>query len=181
MRIRSIGPVIAAAIGATLLAARLLGQQGEGAAADQKAAWNRIKSLAGTWKGTDDTKAPPSTIERNFEMIVQDRFLLVRTKSASAKETHEDWAIFSYDGFKKKVMMRQFAGEGFINRFALDEISPDGNTLTFLSEDCENAPPGFRVRMEYTLAGDDEFSQRMHLAPRGKEFSQCVGGTLRRE
>ena len=147
----------------------------------QQAAWEKLQRMAGVWKGTDDTEQAPRKIEREFEPIVQGKFLLVRTESVSARETHADWAIFSFDKPRSKVMMRQFVSEGYVNRFALDEVSEDGDTLVFVTEHCENAPPGFRVRMTYTLQGENEFTQALDLAPSGSDFKRCVGGRLRRQ
>jgi hypothetical protein len=147
----------------------------------QKAAWAKLQNMAGVWKGTDEAEKDPSNIVREFEPIVQGNFLLVRTESVSARETHADWAVFSFDKARNKVMMRQFVSEGYVNRFALDEVSQDGNTLVFVTEHCENAPPGFRVRMTYTLQGENEFTQALDLAPPGSDFKRCVGGRLRRQ
>jgi hypothetical protein len=42
-------------------------------------------------------------------------------------ETHEDAGFFSYDKAAKKLMLRQFHIEGFVNQFALESVSDDGS------------------------------------------------------
>ena len=59
-------------------------------------------------------------------------------------EVHEDLGLFSYDGKRKKFVLRQFHVEGFVNEYVEQEITADGKTLRFVTERIENIPDGWR-------------------------------------
>jgi hypothetical protein len=168
---------------AILSAARAAPQAGPDrpgqSAVDQRAVWERLKGLVGSWKGKGEPG--PSEVEQTYELILGGRFLLARTKSVSSRETHEDWEILSYDTGRKTVVLRQFVSEGYVNRFVLEEVSEDGGTLVFVTEACEGAPQGFRARQTLALDGADQISQQLELAPPGRPFGGCVTNTLKRQ
>ena len=146
---------------------------------EQEAAWQRLRSMVGVWKGVGEPGH--SRVEQGYELILQDKFLHVRTKSITETDTHEDWEILSYDSIRRKVVLRQFVSEGFINRFLLDQLRNDGRTLVFVSEACENAPSGFRARQTLTFESDNRISQELELAPPGRKFSRCAASTMTRD
>jgi hypothetical protein len=62
-------------------------------------------------------------------------------------------------------MLRQFHVEGFVNQFALDNVSDDGRTIVFISTAIENIAPGWRARETYRILSDNEFIETFpHLA-----------------
>jgi len=44
-------------------------------------------------------------------------------------EIHDDLSLLSYDARQKKIVWRQFHGEGF--EYTLDSVSADGKSLEF--------------------------------------------------
>ena len=145
---------------------------------EQEAAWTRLKALVGVWKGTGEPGS--ARVEQRYRLILQDNFLHAQTSSVSEGDTHEDWEILSVDRSRQKVVLRQFVSEGFINQYVLDQVEDGGRSMVFVSEACENAPPGFRARQTLTIEDDDRISQRLELAPAGRQFSQCSATTLAR-
>ena len=146
---------------------------------DQKAAWNHLRSMVGTWTSNDDDGV--SHTVQTYRLIIQDKFLHVHTVSTSATDNHEDWEILSYDRGRDKVVLRQFVSEGYVNRYVLHEVKPDGPTFVFLSEASENAPRGFSLRQTLRLEGEHQITHELELAPPGQPFSKCAGGTLVRK
>lgn len=68
----------------------------------------------GSCAAAPEAPSASSRVEQSYELILQDRFLLGRTKTVSNEETHEDWEIVSYDRVRGKVMLRQFVSEGCV-------------------------------------------------------------------
>ena len=85
-------------------------------------------------------------------------------------ETHEDVAFFSYDKAVKKLMLRQFHIEGFVNQFALDSVSDDGRTIVFISTAIENITPGWRARETYRILNENEFVETFAMAEPNHDF-----------
>jgi len=151
-------------------------------------AWQHLRQLVGHWEGTGKGKPGVSRITCSYEMILQDQYLRGVTKSVfeaaegeAAGETHEDWAIFSYDAGRSKIIMRQFNSEGFVNLFVMDSLSDDGKIMVMTTESSENAPPTLKARTTYTFVSDDDIHERFELAFDGKTFAPCVTTELKRK
>ena len=84
---------------------------------------------------------------------------------------HEDFGIYSYDRALKKVVLRQFHGEGFVNEYTLDSISADGKSLEFTTVRIENIAPGWRAKEAYRILSADDVVETFSLAAPGKEFA----------
>jgi hypothetical protein len=84
---------------------------------------------------------------------------------------HEDFGIYSYDRALKKVVLRQFHGEGFVNEYTLDSISADGKWLEFTTVRIENFAPGWRAKEAYRIVSADEVVETFSLAAPGREFA----------
>jgi hypothetical protein len=67
--------------------------------------------------------------------------------------------FFSYDKTRKKLVLRQFHSEGFVNQY-VSESASDGKSLVFVTEANENIPAGWRARETYRVIGPDEFRSR---------------------
>ena len=150
-------------------------------------AWGPVRFLVGHWKGSTQGKYGTAKIQVTGKLILSGKYLFLRTKSVFKPqdknpkgETHEDWAIISYDQARGKFVLRQFNVEGFVNRYVLEDISEDGNRLVFLTEAVENGPPGMRARSTYTRNGNDEFVEVFELALQGRDFSACITSKLTR-
>lgn len=157
---------------------------GVASAADAPAAsakpdpWKPLRPLLGKWEGEAKGEPGTGTVEREYAFILKNRFIHVTNKSVYPPqeknpkgETHEDVGFLSYDRAAKKLMLRQFHVEGFVNQFSLDSVSEDGRTIVFTTTAIENIPAGYRARETYRLISDDEFVETFELAEPGKEFA----------
>lgn len=156
-------------------------------AQSKKDAWGPVRFLVGKWKGSTQGKYGTAKIQVTGKFVLDGKYLFLRTKSVFKPqgknpkgETHEDWAIISYDQARGKFVLRQFNAEGFVNRYLLEDISDKGDRLVFVTEAVENGPPGLRARNTYTRNGNDAFVEVFELAFPGKGFSTCVTSKLTR-
>lgn len=159
-----------------LLSRRVIRKRAGG---QQERAWRTLRKLVGQWHASEGGR----DIRTDYRLIANGNFLAAETVSVSPSEqdVHRDWEIFSYDAANNRVMMRQFVSEGVICRYRLDEISPDGKTMAFVTEHCEGASPKFGARATYGFPGSDEYTTKLELAPNGKAYlPPCVGSRLRR-
>lgn len=158
------------------IAALLCGQTKE-APAVSPSPWDALKPLAGHWQGTTRGEPGQGTVERHYEFIFSGKFLQetnTSTYPAQEKnpkgEVHHHMSVFSYDRQRKKIVFRQFHQEGFVNQYLLESATPDARTLVFVSEAIENIAPGWRARETYTVASENEMTERFELAAPGKDF-----------
>lgn len=150
----------------------------------QDSLWLPFKHMLGTWKGTGEGPDGKGTYERTYQYVLNKKYIELRNKTeyAATKENpkgyhHEDFGVISYDKARKKFVFRQFHIEGFVNQYILDSISPDGKTITFITESIENIPPGWRGRETYTI-GEKEFTESFELAEPGKNFESYTKVTF---
>src|SRR5262249_4802576 len=78
-------------------------------------------------------------------------------------EVDEDRGIFSYDRGAKKLVLRQFHVEGFVNEYTLDSAAPDGKSLEFVTVRIENIAPGWRAKEAYRVVSADEVEETFSL------------------
>lgn len=136
----------------------------------------RVAFLVGTWEGRADGQPGNGTSRRTYERALDGRFLRVRNRStypAQPKnpkgEVHEDEGYLSLDSARKRLVLRQFHSEGFVNQYVEVPDSPDA-PIVFETEAIENIPPGFRARETYTRRGPDSFDETFELAEPSKDF-----------
>jgi len=137
--------------------------------------WINMRFIVGSWNGSVSGQPGSGTAARTYEFVLGNKFIHVRNKSTYPPhennpkgEVHEDWGFISYDSARKKLVLRQFHVEGFVNQFVLQ--SESRNEIVFVSESIENIPAGWRARETYRVLGSDEFVERFDLAPPGKDF-----------
>ena len=70
----------------------------------------------------------------------------------------------SYDQAAKKLVLRQFHVECFVNHYVLESVSEDGRTIVFVTAAIEHIAPGFRCRENYRIVNDSEFVETFALA-----------------
>jgi hypothetical protein len=145
-----------------------------------------LAPLVGRWTGTTEGQPGNGTVEREYARILNNRFLEVRNRSTyppqeknKQGETHEDVGIFSFDSARKRIVLRQFHAEGFVNQYVLDPANSAGR-LVLVTEAIENIPPGWRARETYILTGADQLEEIFELAPPGKEFEAYSRSRLTR-
>lgn len=149
--------------------------------------WAGLRFLEGKWKGTATGQPGKGTSSREYRFELNGRFLSARNRSiyepkaTDAKpEVHEDLGMFSYDRGLKKVVLRQFHVEGFVNEYTLDSISADGKMLEFVTVRIENIPAGWRAKEAFRIVSQDEFVETFSLAAPGKDFEVYSQTSLRR-
>ena len=141
----------------------------------------RLNFMLGEWRGASTGQSGDGTIERGCAKILNDRFIECRTTATyppqeknKKGEVHVDRAIYSYDKKEKKLRLRQFHGEGFVNSYAETE------QLSFVTTEIENIPAGWRARETYAQVSPDSWSERFELAGPGKDFSVYSATTFQR-
>ncbi|HEY6547325.1 MAG TPA: heme-binding beta-barrel domain-containing protein [Vicinamibacteria bacterium] len=149
--------------------------------------WTPLRSLLGSWEG--DVRGEPGSgrVEREYRLTLNGRFIQVNSQSTYPPheknpkgEVHEEIGFISYDKAAKKLVLRQFHIEGFVNHYVLDSISEDGRTIVFVTAAIENIPAGWRGRETYQLVSDDEFVETFALAEPGKDFATYSETRFRR-
>ena len=132
----------------------------------------------GQWKGLENGKAGHGVGTRTYEMVLGQQFLYQQNTSHfepqeknPTGETHQDWAIFSYDKIRQSVVLREFHSEGFVNQYTLkaDSVNNIPN-LIFMSESIENLPSGWRAKVVLEITGPDTFTEFFELAQPDGDF-----------
>lgn len=180
--------VLAAVLGASLAApsyAQTATPSGPAKAADP---WQPVRPLLGSWEGDVQGEPGAGKSERVYRLTLNDRFIQVNGKSTYPPqeknpkgEVHEDVGFISYDKAARKLVLRQFHVEGFVNHYVLDSISEDGRTIVFVTAAIENIPAGWRGRETYRIVSDDELVETFALAEPGKEFATYSETRFRRK
>jgi hypothetical protein len=145
--------------------------------------WAPVRFIVGTWRGPSKGEPGQGVTERTYQFEFGETFIHYRNKSVWTPqpkfpkgEVHQDAGFLSYDKARKRIVLRQFHGEGFVNQYVLDPAASDGKTLVFVTEAIENIPTGWRARETYHVIGPDEFTESFDLAEPGKDFapySEC--------
>jgi len=145
-----------------------------------------VAFMLGRWEGTTEGQAGSGTVKRTYEGILRSRFIRVQNQSTYPPqpknpkgEVHEDLGILSFDTARRRLVLRQFHVEGFVNEYVRDDSQPSGR-LVFTTEAIENIPTGWRARETYAALGPDEFEEVFELAPPGKEFELYSRTRLKR-
>jgi hypothetical protein len=93
----------------------------------------RLQFFVGHWQGTAHGEPGSGTVERDYEFVMNETFMRVRNKSIYPPqeknpkgETREDFGLFSYDGNRKKHVLRRFHVEEFVNQYVEETFAPDG-------------------------------------------------------
>jgi hypothetical protein len=139
--------------------------------------WVGLRFLEGKWEGKANGEPGKGISSREYRFDLNGRFLSARNrsvyqpKSAGDKtEVHEDFGMYSYDRTLKKVVLRQFHGEGFVNEYTLDSVSADGKSLELMTVRIENIAAGWRAKESFRILSPDEFVETFSLAAPGKDF-----------
>lgn len=171
-------------LAAVLLISSLAGGQNTSASN----VWEPLKFFAGKWEGTGNGKPGTSKIEREYQFVLNGKYLNVRSRSVydpqqknPKGEVHEELGMISFDKSRKQFVFRQFHVEGFVNQYVSTSISADGKEIIFTSEAIENIPAGWRARETYKIISPDEFTETFELAEPGKDFQIYSEGRLRRK
>lgn len=146
----------------------------------EKDIWSNLKFLEGTWVLQNDQVSNIQSYTFFFEgqyLRMETRAVFTPTPKNPAGEVHEDLGIFSYDSSLKKIILRSFHSEGFVNTYHLADAPLVEKALVFESIAVENAPPGTRARLVLELSSTGQLSQKFFVAWPNKEFS-CFSNNL---
>jgi hypothetical protein len=149
--------------------------------------WKPMRYFVGSWTGNGKGESGESIVKREYRFVLKDRFLEAVNQSTYPPqdknpkgEVHEDRGFFSWDRARRRLVLRQFHVEGFVNQYVADSLTAGPEWLVFTSETIENIPAGFRARETYRILGPDEFVERFELAEPGQEFALYSETVLRR-
>ena len=150
--------------------------------------WQPLRGFIGKWKGDAQGQPGVGKSEREYRFTLNNRFIQVTNKTvyppkgnSTKEEVHEDVGYISYDKAAKKLVMRQFHIEGFVNQYVQESISADGRTIVFVTTAIENIGAGWRGRETYRWISDDEFVETFALAAPGKDFETYTETRFRRQ
>lgn len=151
-------------------------------------AWEPFRVFVGIWEGTGNGQPGVSKIQREYRLVLNDKFLHVQNKSTydpqpknPKGEVHQDWGMMSFDKSRKSFVFRQFHVEGFVNQYVMTSSTTDGRTIVFTSESIENIPAGYRARETYKILSPDEFTEVFEIAEPGKDFGLYSEGNFKRK
>lgn len=172
----------------TIAALFLLASLGTAQTPTRSTPWEPLRALVGIWEGTGNGQPGVSKVQREYRLVLNDKFLHVQNKSTydpqpknPKGEVHQDWGMMSFDKSRKTFVFRQFHVEGFVNQYVMTSSTADGKTIVFTSESIENIPAGFRARETYKILGPDEFTETFEIAEPGKDFELYSEGHFRRK
>ena len=150
--------------------------------------WEPLRYFVGKWQGSGNGQPGVSKIEREYRLVLKDKFLHVQNRSTydpqprnPKGEIHEDWGMISFDKNRKQFVFRQFHVEGFVNQYVTSSTGADGKEIVFTSEGIENIPNGWRARETYKILNADEFIEVFELAAPGKDFEIYSEGRFQRK
>jgi hypothetical protein len=146
----------------------------------------RLAFLIGRWEGTSDGRPGKAAVRREYARALRGRFIRVANRSEypvqeknPKGEIHEDEGFFSFDQTRKRLVLRQFHVEGFVNQYVEEPEAPPGRMI-FTTEAIENIPPGWRARETYILHRPDDLEEVFELAQDGETFEVYSRSRLRR-
>lgn len=147
-----------------------------------------LRLFVGQWEGPSSGQPGIGKTQRGYRPILRGRYVELKSTSVyppkdsgKGPETHEEVGLFSYDKAAKKIVLRQFHVEGFVNHYVCESISDDGRTLVFVTTAIENIPAGWRGRETYRFVGEDELEETFELAEPGKDFTPYSTARLKRK
>ena len=132
--------------------------------------WAPVQFMVGKWKGESEGQPGKGSVRRSYRFVLADKFLYEQNVSSyppqpgnEKGEVHEHRSFFSFDRARRRLVLRQFHQEGFVNQFSLVSRGDQGK-LVFESEALENAPPSWKARETYDIVSPDEFVETFDLA-----------------
>jgi hypothetical protein len=145
-----------------------------------------VAFMIGRWEGSSEGQPGKAIVRREYSRALNGRFVRVRNRSEypiqdknPKGEIHEDEGFFSFDRTRKRLVLRQFHVEGFVNQYVQDS-EWSAQKLVFTTESIENIPAGWRARETYVVHGPDEFEELFELAEAGQPFELYSRARLKR-
>ena len=159
---------------AVLVAGSLAASASAAAQAPKPDPFASVAFMLGKWTGTIEGEPGKGTATREYARVLNDRFIRITNKSEYPPqeknpkgEVHHDEGFFSMDRARKRLVLRQFHVESFVNQY----VQEAEGALVFVSEALENIPAGYKARETYTRIDADHFDEVFEIAEPGKPFS----------
>lgn len=160
---------------ALLIVVATLGGSGHAAEVESDR-WAPLRRLIGDWAGVASGQSGNGTVVRQYAFVMNQRFIYETNTTRyppqdanKSGEIHEHRSMFSYDKAAKRIVLRQFHIEGFVNTYR-QTLSEDQTRLVFESEAFENFSNSWKARESYEFLSNDEFIETFELAAPGKPF-----------
>lgn len=135
--------------------------------------WALLRLLVGRWEGAIDGRFGTGVGVREYEFILDDNYLKLEHASvrepqerSPAGDHHRELSVFSFDGERKKLVLREFMGEGFVLQYVCDV---DGRRVICVSEQVESGP-GMRARLTLEIHSAYRFDEVFELASPGADL-----------
>ena len=111
---------------------------GQGA---QTEAWEALRYFLGTWEGRESGVAGEGVGERCYALVM-DRHYIVAANTSTFEpqaanpegEVREEWAFYSYDKIRDRIVLREFHSEGYVNRYLLKDWNRRQRRFVFESQ-----------------------------------------------
>lgn len=149
--------------------------------------WSPFRQFLGSWHGDGSGKPGTSSVDRSYSLILQDRFIEMRSRSVyppqdgnPSGEVHEDLGLLSFDEARSCYVLREFHVEGYVNQYVLQPPGHETSSLIFITEAIENIPLGWRARITLEVTSDDTFVETFDLAGPNKEWTCHITNHFRR-
>lgn len=144
-----------------------------------------LRYFVGSWRGTGEGHSGASLVEREYRWVLHDQYLQVTSRSTyppqeknPTGEVHDEMGMISFDKGHGHFVLRQFHGEGFVNQYRSELVTP--TKVIFVTEAIENIPDGWRARETYLIEEPDRFVERFELAAPGKQYDLYSESRLQR-
>jgi hypothetical protein len=151
-----------------------VGVAGEAQTSSETDPFAPLRVLAGSWEGSIDGRLGTGVGVREYEFILDDKYLLLRHASVRQPQEksvegdhHRELSIFSFDSERKKLVLRQFVVEGFVNRYTCDTST---SKIVCVTEHVESGP-GVSARYTIEIQNPYSFNEIFELAWPGEELS----------
>ena len=169
---RRTGPVAVLAVAASLLVVDVGSALGQATAASREDAFALLGDLVGSWEGTIEGSLGTGTGVRDYELILDDQFLLwrhasVRLPQPSSPEGdhHRELGVFSYDTERERLILREFMVEGVVDRYVCEL---EDRRIDCVAEHVESGP-GISARLTLDIHDAYRFDERFELMLPGNE------------
>lgn len=150
-------------------------------------ALDRLQVLVGTWQGAGDGKWGSSSAEREYAWVFGGVFIRGSGRSVYPKqdrnkagEIHESIDMYSYDGQRNTIVLRQFDNESFVTTYYLNLKASTADAFVFEAEHLENVPLGWRARVTFDFKGSDEFHEHFDLDTAKGSYDRYLTTRFRR-